>query len=77
MTEIYIGAKVRIYGYDDEGPYWNEGRAIGIDRDVVTVDFPDWEEEFKAAHLRVDYIDYLEVFLPVKRGTITKDFRAS
>lgn len=75
MTEVYIGAKVRIYGYDAEGPYWHEGRAVGIAKDVVTVDFPDWEEAFKVAHLKVDYIDYLEVFLPTRRGTITKDFR--
>lgn len=65
-------AVVRLY---DEGDWFSEGRVTKIEDGRVTVDFADWMEEFDGSDLQLSYMLFQEVWVVVRRGTITVDFR--
>lgn len=70
-NQMKIEDAVHLY----EGEWYFEGRITAIDGESVTVDFIDWVQRYRPHELRVSYIHFQEVIIPIGPGECLQDFR--
>ncbi len=58
-----------------EGEWFNEGRITAVSDEWVEVDFIDWVQRFQPTELRVDYVFFKQIWVPIAPGVCVQDFR--